>query len=212
MSTNMTPTELLEAFELLLATATRPEVAAKLLLFAYDEVARQVDEALLAEARAAYITQQKEQTEAKAATLTEDELQATARSAFIQLHRLIQLADRTQPKLNVKHLMSTKRLPNGEAAFLKYTTALLGRLESQAQIVTALAKFGFTPERIAELKALLEAVRQADVTQQKEIAEAKQATLIYQDRIAQVRIAHRVLKTLAEESLADNAELLKLLG
>jgi len=202
----------IEKFELLVSNAARPEITPKLLIFGYNETARQADEGLLIQVRGARATQQKEYAESHAATAVEDQAKAAGRAAFLQLHRIIRMANRRDRSIDLKRVLHIGALPATEAAFLDYTAGLMDRIEASPEAQTALAYFGVDDGRIAGLRELIQSVRQANITQQQELGEARQATAVYRELMEQVRLALDILTRLAREALADEPELLKLMG
>jgi len=202
----------IEKFELLVSNAARPEITPKLLIFGYHETVRQADEGLLIQVRGARATQQKEYAEAHAATAVEDQAKAAGRAAFLQLHRIIRMANRRDRSIDLKRVLQIGALPATEAAFLDYTAGLMDRIEASPEAQTALAYFGVDDGRIASLRELIQSVRQANITQQQELGEARQATAVYRELMEQVRLALDILTRLAREALADEPELLKLMG
>jgi hypothetical protein len=211
-ASEFTQSELLEKFETALANAEHPEIAPALTAVGYDDTALAADRDLLTQTRAARATQQQEAAEASRAHAAEADAEKAARAAFVLLHRLIQLADRRAPDLDLKSLLQTGALPAAEAAFLDYATSLLDRIEANADVAAALAPVGVNTARMTGLRDLLAAMRQANVTQEKEQGEAEQATAVYHALIEQTRLAYDLMVIFARQGLADNPQLLELLG
>jgi len=204
--------KIIQKFETATTNAAHPEIAPRLLTFGYTQEVRQADLALLPPVSEARKVQQEEQADARSATVADEQVKTTGRAAFVQLHRLIRLADLRSPQVELKRVLGIGRLPDAEAAFSDYATGLLDRIESQPEAMTALGYFGFTAERVAELRDLLDSIRQANITQQQEIGEAQQATAVYRERMDQLRLAYSILRGLAREALADDPQLLALMG
>ncbi len=211
-ASDFTQSELLEKFETALANAEHPEIAPALTAAGYDATTLAADRDLLAQARAARDAQQRESAEARTAHAAEAAAEKAARAALVLLHRLIQLADRRAKDLDIKNLLQTGAVPAAEAAFLDYTAGLLERIEANAEVSAALALVGVNLARITETRGLLAAMRQANVTQEKEQGEAEQATAVYHALIEQCRLAYDLLVIYARQGLADKPQLLELLG
>jgi len=103
-------------------------------------------------------------------------------------------------------------LPAGESRFLDYTAGLLAQIERYPEALDALARFGYNPDQITELRALLQAARDASAAQQKEKGEAQQATAGYRELLKQVQLAYSTLRVLAQQVLAGDPQLLELLS
>jgi len=204
--------EVIEKFDLLLANVARPEIAPRVLVFGYGPEALQADQTVVVNVRTARAGQQKEQTEAYAATAAETELKSAGREAFLQLHRIIRMADRRDRSLDLKHILQVGPLPHAEVPFLDYTSSLLDRIEALPEALAALALFGVNQERISELRDLIQSIRQANITQQQEQNEAQQATAVYREYLEQLRLAYDMLTGIGREALAGDEELLALMG
>ena len=211
-ASDFTQSELLEKFETALANAEHPDIAPALTAAGYDAVALAADRDLLAQIRAARAAQQKESAEARSAHAAEAEAEKAARASLVLLHRLIQLADRQAADLEIKSLLQIEPSPAAEAAFLDYTTGLLDRIEANPEVSAAVASVGVNAARITEIRGLLAAMRQANVTQEKEQGEAEQATAVYRALIAQCRLAYDLMVIYAHQGLADNPQMLEVLG
>ena len=211
-ASTFTQSEVLEKFETALSNAEHPDIAPQLAAAGYDAAALTADRELLAQTRAARDAQQRETAEARSAHAAEADFEKAARSAFVLLHRLIQLADRRAEALNIKSLLQTRALPAPEAAFLDYAAGLLERIEANPDVSAALAPVDVNAARIGELRGLLDAMRQANVTQEKEQGEAEQATAVYHALVEQTRLAYDMLVIFAKQALADNPQMLELMG
>lgn len=203
-----TDKEELEAFETLLVKVQHPNVFPKLADFAYEATALAADQTLAASAHTARTAQQKEAAEARAASVQEDQAQDTLRMALVQLHRILDLANRKNKTLQLPHILGLQTLPRTEAAFLDYAASLLDRLDATPEALDAVAPFGVDTARLTALRTLLTAARTAGQTQDKEAAEAQQATVLYYEIMAQVRLAQSMLLTLTREACKDYPDLL----
>ena len=211
-ASHFTQSQLLEKFETALANAEHPGIAPQLATAGYDAGVLAADRDLLALTRTARDAQQTEAAEARVAHETEAMAEKAARAAFTLLHRLIHLGDRRAKDLDIESILQTKALPAPEAAFLDYATALLERIGANAGVAAALAGVGVTTARVAELRGLLDAMRQANIAQDKERGEAEQATAVFHTLVEQVRLAYDLLDITARQALSATPQMLELMG
>ncbi|NUM48758.1 MAG: hypothetical protein HUU38_28965 [Anaerolineales bacterium] len=149
-----------------------------------------------------------EYAEARAASVQEDQAQAALRSALVQLHRIVDLAHRKNKSLELPHILSIRPIPKAEAAMLDYAASLLDRLKTIPDALDAVSTFGVTSARITALRALHTTATTSGHAQDKEASEAQQATVLYQEHMAQVRLARSTLLTLTREACKDAPDLL----
>ncbi|MCP4541820.1 MAG: hypothetical protein GY832_32215, partial [Chloroflexi bacterium] len=135
----LTQVEQLEAFNAALQNAAHPEIAPLLETWGYDEATRTADLELLAQTQAARTDQQREVSEADVAHKAKAQTKKAARPGFVLLHRFIRTADRKHAELDIASTLGVKALPQAEAPFIGYTTALLDRIASHPDIAAALA-------------------------------------------------------------------------
>ncbi len=204
--------QLLEAFKVALENAAHPEIAPLMAAWGYDEAARTADLELLAQTHAARTDQQREVSEADVAHKAKAHTKKAARPGFVLLHRFIRTADRKHPELDIASTLDVKPLPNAEAPFIGYTTALLDRIASHPDIAAALAELGYAQARLDQLRPLVDAISDAKVAQVKEQGEAEMATAAYNAMLDQVRTAYRFIKMISKEALKDSPQLIEIMG
>ncbi len=208
----MTQIQLLEAFKAALQNAAHPEIAPLMATWGYDEAARTADLELLSQAQAARTGQQREVSEADVAHKAKAHAKKAARPGFVLLHRFIRTAERKHPELDIASTLGVKPLPQTEAPFIGYTTALLDRIASHPDIAAALAELGYQQARLDQLRPLLDAISQTNVAQAKEQGEAERATSAYNALLEQIRIAYNYIKLIATEALKDDPQLVEIMG
>ncbi len=207
-----TQAQLQEKFETAVTNANHPEIAPRLAAWGYDEEARTADLAFLADVRQARAAQQQETAEATAAQQTKVQARKAARAGVVVFHRLLRLADRNNPGLDISAALSIQSIPHAEAKFLDYASGLLDRVAARPDIVAALAGVRYDQPKLDGLRNLLDGVRQAAAAQTKEQGEAQQATAAYTALIEQLRITYSYLKTISKEALKDAPQLLEIMG
>ncbi len=186
-----------------------PDMSAVLKDFGYT--AERLDQglALLAETEALIQKQIREYGESYAATQALTDAWAAADAVYIKTLKVARIAFGDEPGSGAALKLSGLRKQT-VTGWLDQASTFYANLN--AGFGDRLARFGYTPAKLAAEAALVEGVRQTLQAQAKESGEAQQATVVRDAKVAEFDTWVSELRAIARVAFADEPQKLEKLG
>jgi hypothetical protein len=186
-------------------------ISTSLAAFGYDAARLQEGQTLLADLTAADAEQVKEYADQYAATVAVNTALEEADKAY-GLHRALAkrlFSKNTQAK---RELLLNERRPDRRADWLRQAGIFYTRLLATPAFVTEMGKFGQTAAGLTAAQTAVASLASLDSNQQKETAEAQEATRQRDEIWAEARVWLVTLLEVSRYALADQPQLLESLG
>ncbi len=189
-------------------TSANAEINAGMLAFGYDAEKMQEGQALLDALIAADETQVKEYADQYAATNALQQAQDAVDQTY-GVHRAI--AKRLFPANTqaYRELLLNKRKARRRADWLRQATIFYSRLLANPEWIDQMATFGQTQAVLQAAQTALDNVANLDSVQQKETAEAQQATRARDEIWNEARVWLSTFLEVANFALQDNPQLIE---
>ena len=160
------------------AALASPEIQGFLAPLGYPLETLQAGRALYEAAAAAQQNQKMQYAEQIGATSELDRLRETANTTYMRHLAIARVAFKNDPMAQSALVLNGERKRNF-AGWLAQTQQFYGSLSEDARLQEPLARFSITPEVVAEARAQIQAVLDANVARETERGEAQRST---QDR------------------------------
>ena len=214
----MTPTQrqrilnqLDEARLLLEGILRNPDIAARLSTFGVDKAETDAGESLYATANDAVTGQDRMQAEQKLATATVETRTLEAYSVYTLVSEVMRAAtsnDKTQLAL----LGITGKTPQSVATLLPRGKTLLDAVVAHPELASLLSRHGQDAAALATLKAVFDALADADAAQQSAKGRAQRATAIQTAALKELALWVGKVKRLARAAFRGDKQQLEKLG
>ena len=187
-----------------------PDICVVLQEFGYSPERLAEGFQLLLEAQTLVHQQAREYGEAREATDLLNKARETANAAYRKTLKIARIAfgDEVAPAVALKLYGPRKQ---SKAGWVEQTSAFYGNL-TDPHLQDRLEQFGYTASKIAKESALVEAVRQSFLSQAKETGEAQQATVVRDQKVAQLETWVSELRAVSRVAFAENPQGLERLG
>ncbi len=186
-------------------------ILAALDVFDYDEKRLDAGKALYDEARVLVSRQKAEyggQYEATAAVQAAwDEGKAT----YMRTFKVARMALKDNPKARAALMLGGGRKRN-LAGWLEQTTVFYANLMADASLMAAMGNFGYDQARLEAERALVQAVVEANLVQEKEKGEAQEATQLRDAKLDELDQWMADFKAIAQLAMEENPQWLEKLG
>ncbi|MCB8920346.1 MAG: hypothetical protein H6662_02070 [Ardenticatenaceae bacterium] len=186
------------------------DLGAAMAAFGYDAARLQEGQTLLDDLIAADVTQVKEYADQYAATVAINQAQEDADKTY-GLHRALAKRLFSGNKQAQRELLLSEPKPTRRAEWLRQANIFYTRLLATPAFVTEMGKFGQTQVILEGAATAVTAIAALDSSQQKETAEAQEATRQRDDIWSQARVWLVTLTEVAQFALADQPQLLEAL-
>jgi uncharacterized protein YhfF len=207
----LTDNEKITRAKIALTNAVDPEVAPY--LAEYGFTADRIGEGAAHAEEAQVLTnkQKREYGEQYAATKALAEKKAAAEDVYIKTVKIARIALK---KMSAAHaaLDLNGRRDRSFAAWLTQARLFYTNLQGSQEWMDAMARFGYTPEKLAAEAELIGAVAEAKAKQEKETGEAQRATHVRDQTIDTFLEWMHDFYTVAEVALQDRPQLREKLG
>ncbi len=207
---NQTTDQKLTLAELMLSNAADPEVAP--LLEPYGDNAARLAEGQTRLTNARQMLSRREALRGvqRESTRQAQAAQRAARSKYVALVTVARTAFKNRPGLLVQ-LGIEGKTPNTYAGLLQAGMTLLDNV-TDPEIAAALAEYGYPAERIAELRAAFDALRQAKQAQEAAKGDTQQATQDLNAALDALDDWMSHFRVIARDALRDFPQYLEKLG
>ncbi len=188
-----------------------PDILAALQVFGYDLTKLTAGRALYDEVLPLVNQQKLEYGEQYEATETVKAVWAEADAAYMRTLKVARVALRDNTKAQAAMMLTgpRKRTLSG---WLEQAAAFYGNLLGNADLLAALAPFGYDQVGLEAEAALLQAVRAANLIQEKEKGEAQEATKLRDAKMDALDIWMADFKAIAQVALEEHPQWLEILG
>ncbi len=187
------------------------EVLAALGIFGYDQARLQAGRALYEEAQALVNRQKAEYGDQFEATAALQAAWDEADAAYMRALKVARLALKDNPKARAAMMLGGRR-KQSLSGWIEQATAFYANLLDAADLMAAMGGFGYDQVRLEAEQALVQAAVTANLTQEKEKGEAREATAQRDAKLDELDEWMSDFKVIAVLALEENRQRLEKLG